>query len=138
LHFVSVSILPQKKKIGYSKSLLPLIKNEDYEVLYGLILGDLYIKRFKSENASLRFEQSLGHKEYLKHLFEKFKYLCTKTVSIKTSIRKNKIYKTPVSSVYFGTRQLTSITELHTLFYCPARRAGPIIGKQFHSISAVY
>lgn len=55
---------------GYSKSGLPLIKKEDYEILYGLILGDAYISRKNTENASLRFEQSIIHKEYLKHLFD--------------------------------------------------------------------
>ena len=49
-----------------------MIKKENYEILYGLILGDLYISRKNSENASLRFEQSIIHKDYLKHLFDIF------------------------------------------------------------------
>jgi len=73
---------------GYSKSGLPLIKKGDYEILYGLILGDAYISRKKTENASLRFEQSIIHKEYLKHLFDKFSYLGTKNVAIKVAERK--------------------------------------------------
>ena len=101
------------KTKGYSKSSLPLINKEDYEILYGLILGDLFISRKNSENAYLRFEQSILHKEYLEHLFEEFNYLCSKTASIKTANRK--LFNT--SSVYFTTRQLTAITELHTLFY---------------------
>lgn len=56
---------------GYSKSGLPLINREDYEILYGLILGDLFISlpaqacgpvprprgRKNTENAFMRFEQ---------------------------------------------------------------------------------
>jgi hypothetical protein len=78
-----------------------------------LILGDLYISRKNTENAYLNFEQSIIHRKYLEHLFEKFQYLCTKTASIKTIDRK--AFNT--SSVYFTTRQLTAITELHLLFY---------------------
>jgi hypothetical protein len=62
------------KTKGYSKSSLPLIRKEDYEILYGLILGDLFISRTKSENAYLRFEQSIIHEGYLVHLFERFNY----------------------------------------------------------------
>ena len=40
---------------GYSKSSLPLINKEDYEILYGLILGDLFISRKNNENAYMRF-----------------------------------------------------------------------------------
>jgi hypothetical protein len=74
---------------------------------------DLFISRKNSENALLKFEQSVIHKDYLKHLFDKFSYLGTSTVSIKVAIRK--LFNT--SSVYFTTRQLTAKTELHTLFY---------------------
>lgn len=85
-------------------------------------LGDLYISRKNTENAYLRFEQSIIHKEYLEHLFEKFSYLGTKNVSIKVVNRKE--FNT--SSVYFTTRQLVAITELHTLFYREGRKAVPL------------
>ena len=86
--------------------------------MYGLILGDLFISRKNSENAYFRFEQSIIHKEYIVHLFEKFQYLCTNNASIKIADRK--FFNT--SSVYFTTRQLTVITELHTLFYLDGRK----------------
>nr|UYR50951.1 hypothetical protein [Morchella crassipes] len=60
------------KQGGYNKSSFPIINKEDYEILYGLILGDVYISRKNTENASLRFEQSIIHKDYLEHLFNKF------------------------------------------------------------------
>lgn len=44
-------------------------------IAFGLILGDLFISRKNNENASIRFEQSIIHREYLEHLFERFKYL---------------------------------------------------------------
>ena len=60
---------------GYNKSSFPLINKEDYEILHGLILGDIYISRKNTENAYLRFEQSIIHKDYLEHLYNKFSYL---------------------------------------------------------------
>lgn len=120
---------------GYSKSSLPLINKEDYEILYGLILGDLFISRKNNENAYMRFEQSIIHKEYLEHLFEKFKYLCTAGASIKTAERKT----FDTSSVYFTTRQLTSITELHKLFYIEGRKIVPLnIGSLLTERSLAY
>ena len=83
--------------------------------------GDLFIYRKNNENAYLRFEQSIIHKEYLEHLFDKFKYLCTASASIKTAARK----AFDTSSLYFTTRQLTSITELHKLFYVEGRKIIP-------------
>ncbi len=82
---------------GYNKSSLPKIKREDYEILYGL--GEEKILKI------LRFEQSVIHKDYLKHLFNKFSNLGTSTVSIKVAARK--LFNT--SSVYFVTRQSTAI-----------------------------
>lgn len=120
---------------GYSKSSLPLINREDYEILYGLTLGDLFISRKNNENALMRFEQSIIHKEYLEHLFEKFKYLCTASASIKTAERKT----FDTSSVYFTTRQLTSITELHKLFYVEGKKIVPLnIGSLLTEKSLAY
>ena len=58
------------KTKGYSKSSFPLINKEDYGILYGLLLGDLFISRKNNENALIRFEQSIIHREYLEHLFQ--------------------------------------------------------------------
>ena len=132
------------KTKGYSKSSFPLINKEDYEILYGLLLGDLFISPpaslrggggKNSENASLRFEQSIIHRKYLEHLFEIFKYLCTANASVKTAERK--AFNT--SSFYFTTRQLTAITELHKLFYNEGRKIVPLnIGSLLTDKSLAY
>jgi len=120
---------------GYNKSSLPLINKEHYEILYGLILGDLYISRKNTENAYLRFEQSIINRTYLEHLFNIFSYLGTKSVSVK--IAERKLFNT--SSVYFTTRQLTAITELHTLFYPAGRKIVPLnIGSLLTAKSLAY
>lgn len=88
-------------------------------------LGDLFISRKNTENAYLRFEQSIINRGYLEHLFSIFSYLGTKSVSVK--IAERKLFNT--SSVYFITRQLTAITELHTLFYSAGRKIVPFYYK---------
>lgn len=108
---------------GYSKSSLPIINKEDYAILYGLILGDAYISRKNTENAYIRFEQSIIHKDYLEHLFDKFKYLCKDGATVKSAERKKLSVK--IFSVYFVTRQFTAITELHNLFYREGRKVVP-------------
>jgi hypothetical protein len=125
------------KTKGYSKSDLPLINKDDYGILYGLILGDLFIYRKNSENAYMRFEQSIIHKDYLVHLFDKFRYLGTENVSIKVANRK--MSDKPFASVYFTTRQLRAITELHTLFYLEGRKIVPMnIGSLLTELSLAY
>jgi len=92
----------------------------------GLMLVDLFsfrrclylFHRKKNENAYMRFEQSIVHREYLEHLFERFKYLGTAYVCIRTIERKD--FNT--SSIYFTTRQLVAITELYELFWFPEGR----------------
>jgi hypothetical protein len=78
--------------------------------------------RVNAENASIKFEQSIIHKEYIEHLFGIFSYLCTKTAVLKRSDRK----ASNNSSYYFVTRQLVAITELHELFYKDKKKIVPM------------
>jgi hypothetical protein len=95
----------------------------------------LFISRKNNENAFLRFEQSIIHREYLEHLFERFNYLCTLNASVKVAERKT--FNT--SSVYFTTRQLTAITELYKLFYSEGRKIVPLnIGSLLTERSLAY
>jgi len=58
------------------KSPLP---NHLFEIVVGMVLGDLHIYRHKTENASLHIEQSIKNEKYLLHLFELFKNYCKVT-----------------------------------------------------------
>ena len=83
----------------------------------------------------MRFEQSIIHREYIVHLFERFKYLCTAKASLKTVERKT--FNT--FSIYFTTRQLTAITELHKLFYKEGKKIVPLnIGSLLTERSLAY
>lgn len=59
------------------------------------------------------------------HLFEKFKYLCTANACAKVKVARRKLFP-DISSVYFTTRQLIAITELHTLFYFEGKKIVPL------------
>ena len=121
----------------YKKSDLPIIKKEHLEILYGLVLGDVFISRVQTENARLKFEQSVIHEEYLKHLFEIFQYLCTENAIIKNTTRNTKGIKT--YSVYFVTRRLVHITSIHTLFYSDKIKKVPLnIASLLTPISLAY
>lgn len=109
-------------KRSYSKSSSPLIKKEDYEILYGLMLGDLIISKKKNEDGLMRFEQPIYSQQFLEHLFKIFKYLCTPNASI--NFKDRRTFST--SSVYFTTRQSTSITEIFKLFYKKGKKTMPL------------
>ena len=43
------------------------------EIIIGLILGDVFVRRDKpTQNSRLQFKQSTIHKEYIDHLYELF------------------------------------------------------------------
>ena len=68
-------------------------------------------------------------------MFERFKYLSTINASVRTAERKT----FDTSSVYFTTRQLTSITELHNLFYKEGKKIVPLnIGSLLTEKSLAY
>ena len=93
------------------------LSKELKDILIGLLLGDLNIlKGEKSINAGLRFEQSIIHEDYIRHLYTLFKSYCfsepviyTRAPNLKTGVS--------YSSVRFITCSLPCFNELHELFY---------------------
>jgi len=87
------------------------------EILVGLSLGDLFIQKTKSAvNPTLCFSQGGVHKEYLYHLYEKFKEFCLaepKTLNPKPDKRTGKVYP----QIRFHTCALPCFNELYKLFY---------------------
>lgn len=88
------------------------------EALIGLILGDGFLERTKSNhNTRLRIEQSYPEKEkYFNHLYLLFKPLVSMNPSIlerKPDIRTGLIYK----SLYFWTLRFPCLNEFYDIFY---------------------
>ncbi len=91
------------------------LSSELKDILIGLLLGDLYIHKQKT-NARLEFTQGIVHKEYIQHLYELFIIYCgmvPKTTSRLPDKRTGKVY----SSVLFKTFALPCFNELLDLFY---------------------
>ena len=118
------SLIPIKPTIDKLSGRLTKAERESFslskelkDILIGLLLGDLNIlKGEKSINAGLRFEQSIIHEDYIRHLFTLFKSYCfsepviyTRAPNLKTGVS--------YSSVRFITCSLPCFNELHELFY---------------------
>jgi hypothetical protein len=95
------------------------------EILVGLILGDLYIKKeTNSKNVRLCFMQGTIHTDYLSCLYEKFSSYCGTAPKIRVLApdkRTGKIY----SSIYFNTYSLPCLNYLYDLFYPDGTKVVP-------------
>jgi hypothetical protein len=109
-----------------------------FEIAVGLILGDVYIYRNKSENASLHVEQSINSKDYLLHLYDLFKdYTTSNKPIIRTRI--NKISGNFYSSSSFAAWQLSCFTQIYCLFYQDGRKIVPRhAGHRLTSVGLAY
>lgn len=121
----------EKKRISLSKNL--------EEILIGLLLGDVYAqKRTTRGNANLHFEQGIGHKEYLFHLFELFKHHCRSEPRISDRLpdkRTGKIY----TRVQFITYSLPCFNELYFSFYPKGKKTVPLnIEERLTLLGLVY
>lgn len=68
-----VAIIMNTKEIREYKKNLKLIR-EQREILIGILLGDAHLEtRDKGRTYRLKIEQSFAHKEYVDHLYEKFR-----------------------------------------------------------------
>jgi LAGLIDADG DNA endonuclease family protein len=79
LNNISMAFLPTKVLKYRVAGILPIgpsLPPKLYEIVIGLILGDAYISRNKTENASLHIEQSIIHQDYVIHQYDLFKDYC--------------------------------------------------------------
>lgn len=91
---------------------LDQIPNDLKEVLIGLALGDLHIrKRFK--NTSLHFKQGIKNEPYIIHLYTLFQEYCKMTPKIKDARVKDKTHQ----SIFFDTLTYQAFNYYHDLFY---------------------
>jgi len=102
--------------IRFSRTQLAIIKLPplQYAVIIGIILSDGALSIYKTnKNAVLGFEQSAAHSEYLLFVFTLLSHYCASYPVCR--IR----YRTILAnySIYFRTRSLPCLTELHSLFY---------------------
>jgi len=116
-----------------------LLTADQKDILVGLSLGDLHFQKTKSAvNPTLCFIQGCVHKEYLDHLYEKFKELCPSGPKIqnpKPDTRTGKVY----SVIYFRTSALPCFIELYNLFYHGGEKVVPLnIGELLTPLGLAY
>jgi hypothetical protein len=112
LFFNSSSPIPLSLSKKSKTVTLDEIPNDLKEVLIGLALGDLYIrKRFK--NTSLHFKQSINNEPYILHLYTLFQEYCKMTPKIQDARVKDKTHQ----SIFFDTLTYEAFNYYHDLFY---------------------
>lgn len=95
-------------------------------ILAGLLLGDLYIAKTKTNvNPWLHFKQSTVHEDYLIHLYELFKIYCPSGPKLKIGALDKRTGKS-YSSIYFQTYCLPCFIELQELFYVAGKKVVPL------------
>lgn len=101
------------------------------EVIIGLALGDLYIRK-RAKNTSLQFKQSVKHEDYILHLYTLFRLIpapqglegaeyCKMTPKIKDAIIKNKTHQ----SIFFDTLTYEAFNYFFDLFYQKGKKVVP-------------
>jgi hypothetical protein len=109
------------------------------DILIGLILGDLHIRKATvNSNPSLRFKQSTIHDEYLFHLYELFKNYCSSAPKLKieaADARTGKVY----TAIYFNTYCLPCFKTIYNLFYLDRKKIIPSnIGELITPLGLAY
>jgi len=108
-----------------------------YNILIGLILGDLYVNR-RNNNTRLQFQQGLVHKEYIYHLFELFSSYSNMEAPTHGEYhykRNNFVY----SFIRFTTYSLPCLNYYHELFYVNRVKIIPLnIGGLLTSAGLAY
>jgi hypothetical protein len=103
------------KRLSKTEQLQFTLTSDIKEIIVGLTLGDLFIYKYRV-NSTLRFKQSIIHKDYLEHLYVLFGSYCPSapvTSNPAPDKRTGKVYK----SLYFNTYSLPCFNELHEIFY---------------------
>lgn len=90
------------------------------EVLVGLVLGDLYLRK-RAKNTSLHFKQSIKNEPYILHLYTLFQEFCKMTPKIKDAHLKDKTHQ----SIFFDTLTYDAFDYYYDLFYNNKKKIVP-------------
>lgn len=99
---------------------LEQIPDDLKEVLIGLALGDLHVRK-RCKNTSLHFKQSIKNEPYILHLYTLFQEFCKMTPKIKDAKVKDKTYQ----SIFFDTLTYEAFNYYHDLFYKNKKKVVP-------------
>ncbi len=112
---IPLSLVKQPKTITLQE-----IPEDLKEILVGLALGDLYIRK-RFINTSLHFKQSLKNEPYILHLYTLFQEFCKMTPKIKDARFKDKTHQ----SIFFDTLTYDVFNYYYNLFYKNKKKIVP-------------
>jgi len=85
-------------------------------MLIGCLLGDAHIGKFSNDKAFITFEQTVKHKDYIMHIYQKLKDNGINLYDIKYYNRKDYRYNNINNSIYFKTYNLELLKPLANMF----------------------
>lgn len=95
------------------------------EILFGCILGDLFIEKIKTSiNPRLFFKQSIVHEDYLLSLYEEFKDYFPAEPKVTNYF--NKVTGKTYSTIRMDTYSLPCFKALYELFYVEGKKIVPL------------
>ena len=129
LPLLPISVIKQPKTITM-EDFPPELK----EIIIGLALGDLYIRR-RAKNTCLCFKQSSKNEEYILHLYSLFQEYCLTSPRKYKAKLKGKTYE----SIVFDTLTYSVFNYYHELFYKDNKKVVPLsIGEHLTARSLAY
>lgn len=111
----------------FSRIQLSNIKLSSYakSVIIGILLSDGWTQITSgSKNATFFFEQSLAHFPYIWQVFNILSHYCPSFLKFKIRIEK-KVNRKNTFSLFFYSRAMPCITEIHNLFYSSGKKILP-------------
>lgn len=96
------------------------IPSELKEIIVGLALGDLHIRK-RDKNTSLHFKQSIKNEAYILHLYTLFQEFCKMTPKIKDAKLNDKTHQ----SIFFDTLTYEAFNYYYNLFYLNKTKVVP-------------
>lgn len=106
---ITLILTKKPKTIKYEE-----IPSELKEVIVGLALGDIHIRRRKkTHNTYLCLKQSIKNEPYIMHLYELFQEYCNMTPRIRDTRLLGKMHE----SIYFDTLSYSAFNKFHDMFY---------------------
>jgi len=104
---IPLSLSKQPKTVTFEQ-----IPSELKEIIVGLALGDLYIRK-RALNTSLHFKQGIRNEPYIIHLYSLFQEFCKMTPKIKDAKLKDSTHQ----AIFFDTLTYKAFNYYHDLFY---------------------
>lgn len=106
---ITLILTKKPKTIKYEE-----MNTELKEVIVGLALGDLHIRRRKKTwNTYLCIKQSIKNEPYVIHLYELFQEYC----NMSPRIRDVRLLGKTHQSIYFDTLSYSAFNKFHDMFY---------------------